>query len=405
MKMAEQNSSSGRKLPVRKRVLAGIVLTLALAAGAWWIVSGLGRETTDDAFVDGRMYPVSPRVLGYVTEVLVTDNQRVAAGDVLVRLDPTDYEVALAQARAELASSQAQLAAGQLGVPLEISQTDSRVASIQAQIASMDRQLAELVKAREAIRQSLVEARAVRDKAKLDLARYEDLIKYEVVPQSAMDEVSTTVATCQAKVEAASARLDAVDDQEAALREGRRRLEAEARLARTGHDVAGIRSKEAEAQAARVRLAEARVRQAELNLAYVEIKAPAAGHVTRKSVEPGRMVSAGQPLLTIVPLERDCIWITANFKETQLTDVRPGQRAWVRVDTYPGVEIPCRVDSIMAGTGSVFSLFPPENATGNFVKVVQRVPVKLAIDWDAARDLPQLRMGLSVLATIRTDGE
>lgn len=399
--MAEQNVPK-RALPVRKRVVLVSVLALALAAGATWHIAGLGKESTEDAFVDGRMYPLSARVPGYVTEVLVQDNQRVKAGEVLVRLDPTDYEVALAQAQAELASAQAQLAAGQLNVPLEISQTESRVSSLRAQIAATDRQQGELAKAREAARQTLLEAKAVLDKANLDMTRYENLLASEVVSQSALDDARTTVATCQAKVAAAQAKLEAVDEQEAALRESRRRLEAERKLAETGRDVADIRSREAEAQAARVRLAEAKVRQAELNLAYVQIKSPADGYVTRKAVEAGRMISAGQSLLTIVPLNQGDIWVTANFKETQLTHVQPGQQAWISVDTYPGVKIPCRVDSVMAGTGSVFSLFPPENATGNFVKVVQRIPVKLAIDFAAAGSLPQLRMGMSVIATIRT---
>ncbi|WP_027367218.1 HlyD family secretion protein [Desulfocurvibacter africanus] len=402
--MAEQNGSK-RALPVRKRIVFAAILTVALMAGGAWYMTGVGKQSTEDAFVDGRMYPISSRVPGYVTEVLVQDNQRVRAGEVLVRLDPTDYEVALAQARAELASAQAQLAAGQLNVPLEISQTSSRVSSLRAQIAGTNRQLAELAKAREAARQALLEAQAVLDKAKLDSMRYESLLASQVVSQSSLDDARTSVVTNQARVAAAQARLEAVDDQEATLRESRKRLEAEMELAGTGRDVADIRAREAEARAAQVTLAEAKLRQAELNLAYVQIKSPADGYVTRKAVEPGRMISAGQSLLTIVPLGQGDIWVTANFKETQLTHMQPGQRAWISVDTYPGAKIPCRVESIMAGTGSVFSLFPPENATGNYVKVVQRVPVKLAIDFAMAGELPQLRMGMSVIATILTKAE
>ncbi len=178
------------------------------------------------------------------------------------------------------------------------------------------------------------------------------------------------------------------------------RIKANIDLAATGEDQARIRSRQVEAQKARVALAAARVRQAELDLGYTTITSPTHGYVTRKRAEPGLMVSRGQPLMAVVPLNAEDLWVTANFKETQLTHVRPGQRAEIAVDTYPGVTLTGKVESIMAGTGAAFSLFPPENATGNYVKVVQRVPVKITLDASASIQLPALRIGLSVTPNI-----
>jgi membrane fusion protein (multidrug efflux system) len=177
-------------------------------------------------------------------------------------------------------------------------------------------------------------------------------------------------------------------------------LESKVSLAATGEDLAQIKVRQVEAQKAKVTLEKAKVRQAELDLSYTTIVSPTDGFVTRKRVEPGLMVSKGQPLIAVVPLDSEGLWVTANYKETQLTRVKPGQEVTIRVDTYPGVDIRGRVDSIMAGTGSVFSLFPPENATGNFVKVVQRIPVKITFEPQENSRLPRLRIGMSVVPTI-----
>jgi membrane fusion protein (multidrug efflux system) len=177
-------------------------------------------------------------------------------------------------------------------------------------------------------------------------------------------------------------------------------LKANVALAATGEDVAVIKARQVEAQKAKVQLAKSRLKQAELDLAYTTVPAPVDGHVTRKRVEPGLMVSRGQPLMAVVPLNPEDLWITANYKETQLTKVQPGQDVIIHVDTYPGLQLKGKVDSIMAGTGSVFSLFPPENATGNFVKVVQRIPVKITLDLNGQPAPPSLRIGMSVIPTI-----
>jgi len=181
------------------------------------------------------------------------------------------------------------------------------------------------------------------------------------------------------------------------------RRKANIELAATGHDLATIKDRQKDAQKARVELAKSRVKQAELNLAYTKVVSPTRGCITRKKVEPGFTVARGQPLMTVVPIQPKEVWITANYKETQLAKVRPGQPVSIEVDTYPGVTFKGTVDSIMAGTGAVFSLFPPENATGNFVKIVQRIPVKIVLNSVDGAATPVLRIGMSVIPTIFTN--
>jgi membrane fusion protein (multidrug efflux system) len=387
--------------PTRRIAILIVVLLLAGAAGGAWFYHTWGVEETDDAYVDGHIYTVTPRVDGYVTTVPVEDNQRVKAGQVLVELDPTDLEVALAQARADLSTAESELAAQELGVPLEVSQTDSRVVQANSQLQSQYRNLDQAAQEEEVARQAVASAEAQEHQAALDMERYEELRSRQVVAQSAYDTAHTALLSAQAELRSARANAAAVARKRDSLQQDVNRLKAEIRLAATGHDQARIKAKEALAQRARVELERSRVKQAELNLSYTRITAPVDGFVTKRNVEPGQQVAAGQKLLAVVPLDPEELWITANFKETQLENVRPGQRVDVAVDTYPGRTFPGRVDSIMAGTGSAFSLFPPENSSGNFVKVVQRVPVKIVLDA-GKEPLPELRVGMSVVPVIST---
>ncbi|QLA15424.1 HlyD family secretion protein [Desulfolutivibrio sulfoxidireducens] len=390
----EEKSAS----PKKKRILIGVLVVL-IAGALGYYLSGRGKITTDDAFVDGRIHYVTPRVPGYVARLAVTDNQVVAAGDVLVELDPTDYQVALAQARADLASAESQLAAMELEAPLELTQTSSRVTGATAQRDALLKSLEQARKEEEAALQDTAEAQARFDQAKLDLGRYQSLHEREVVSQSDMDKATTAQHTAQAQTRASAARAEAAARRRLSVEADLDRLAAEIRLAQTGKDTARIKDVEARAQRARVDLAREKVRQAELNLGYTRIVSPVAGNVTKKAVEQGRLVAAGQPLLAVVPLDPEETWITANYKETQLTNVRPGQEVVFTVDAYPGRKFRGRVESIMAGTGAVFSLFPPENASGNYVKVVQRIPVKIVPEGLDA-DAPVLRLGMSVVPTI-----
>ncbi|MBU2550481.1 MAG: HlyD family secretion protein [Proteobacteria bacterium] len=362
----------------------------------------MGRESTDDAFVDGKVFAVSPRVSGYVTEVLVEDNQRVQAGQPLVLLDASEYEVARASARAALAEAEAMLASLELGVPLELTQTEQRVRGARAQLESMRKTLDMLGREEEAAAQELKRAEAENDLARSELRRMQALQRSGAVSRSALDTAETRARSAQAMAQASAARRDMAAKQRASTRADMARLEANIELAATGQEQADIRARQVEAQRARVELARSQAEQAELNRGYTTVKSPADGFVTRKQVQAGLMVSRGQPLLAVVPLDPQKLWITANFKETQLTRVRPGQRAYIRVDAFPDRKLLGKVESIMAGTGAVFSLFPPENATGNYVKVVQRIPVKIVFD-EAPGNLPDLRVGMSALPVIFTD--
>jgi membrane fusion protein (multidrug efflux system) len=389
-----------RKNNNHKKLLVLIVILLIVASGLgyyWW---SRGRVTTDDAYVDGHVYSITPRIAGYVTKVFVTDNQKVRKGEPLLSLDTTEYEVALAEARASLAEAESTLTSLELGVPLEMSQTTQRVRGAQAQLESLRKTLDRILKDEEASAQDLKRAEALYDLSLIELRRTRELIKSKVAPESRLDETEATARSNEAQVGAARAKLESVRKQKASLEAEMDGLKANVALAATGEDVAVIKARQVEAQKAKVQLANSRLKQAELDLAYTTVPAPVDGHVTRKRVEPGLMVSRGQPLMAVVPLNPEDLWITANYKETQLTKVQPGQDVIIYVDTYPGLQLKGKVDSIMAGTGSVFSLFPPENATGNFVKVVQRIPVKITLDLNGQPAPPSLRIGMSVIPTI-----
>ncbi|EHJ49103.1 secretion protein HlyD family protein [Solidesulfovibrio carbinoliphilus subsp. oakridgensis] len=386
----------------KKKQAAILVAAVLALAGFGYYLYTRSLISTDDAFVDGRVHPITPRVAGYVNAVPVEDNQLVAAGDVLVVLDPTDNAVALAQAKADLASAEAQLAAQELGVPLQLSQTSSKVTAAKAQLESEQRSFDQAVKERDAAVQEADQIQTQLDQDKLDYTRISQLRGKGVVSQSDLDTIENKRRGHEAQLRAARAKAEGAGRRLESITADIKRLRSEITLAETGQDQAVIQDKEAAAQRARVELAREKVRQAELNLTYTRILAPVAGHVTKKQIESGRLVAAGQSLMTLVPLTASELWVTANYKETQLKNVQPGQRVTMEVDTYPGRDITGRVESIMAGTGSVFSLFPTENASGNYVKIVQRIPVKIVFDKENG-DLPNLRLGMSVVPTIHTD--
>jgi len=386
----------------KSRFIVFLVLVLLLVGGGTgYYLYGQGRVSTDDAYIDGRVFVVTPRVGGYVVEVAVEDNQPVKKGQRLLVLDPTEYQVSLAEARAALAAAEATLTSLELGVPLQKSQTEQQVKAAEAQAEALRRSLERIRQEERAAAEEVRRAEAVHQQAQLDLQRMKILAARGAVAQSSLDTAQTNARTTQAQVGAARANLQTVAKQRASTESELEGLLANVRLAATGEDVAAIKDRQVAAQKEQVRLAQARVEQAELNLSYTTVASPADGHVTKKSVEPGQMVARGQSLLAVVPLEPKELWVTANLKETQLTHVQVGQPVEIRVDAYPGLKLKGRVESIMAGTGAAFSLFPPENASGNFVKVVQRVPVRIALE--AGADPPRLRLGMSVIPTIFID--
>jgi len=394
-----------------RRILAVAGSVLLIGVVFWWWYSS-GHETTDNAQIDGHIAPVASRVGGTVLEVKVIDNQAVAAGDLLVQIDSRDYAVALARARADLADAEAALDAARTGIPIAATTTSSQVTTATAAVERSGAGVAIAGKDVDAARSRLAaaqarlrEAQANETRTARDLDRMKQLIANEEVSQQQYDAAVAAADAARASVEAAKAMVaegeqavSAAESRRSQAVEAERQAQAELRTAGTAPaQVAVIRARAASAEA-RLAQAKATLTQAELNLAYTSIRAPVAGVVSKKSVETGQVVSPGQPLMAIVPL--DTIWVTANFKETQLTDMKPGQKARIHVDTY-GREYDGHIDSIAAATGARFSLLPPENATGNYVKVVQRIPVKIVLDGPRDPERP-LRPGMSVTARVFT---
>ena len=396
----------------RVRILIAVVVVLVLAV-AGWLWTTRGRESTDDAQVDAHVTPIAARVGGTVRVVPVVNNQAVDAGTVLVQIDTRDYELALARAQAELANAQAEAQAAQANVPITSTTATSNVANARGSLAGAEAGIAEAQQGLEGAKAGLVAAQArVREqdanatKAARDVERLRPLLDKQEIPQQQFD---AAVADADAKKAAADSARGQVAAAEAAIRQADTRLtQAQAnreqasaglRSAQTAPEqMTAIRARAASA-AARVQQADAAVKQAQLNLEYATVKAPVKGIVSKSTVEPGQVIQPGQPLMVIVPLEN--VWITANFKETQLEDMRVGQRVKVDVDAYGSHDFNGKVESIAAATGARFSLLPPDNATGNFVKVVQRVPVKIVLDSGQDPD-HLLRPGMSVTPTVYT---
>jgi membrane fusion protein (multidrug efflux system) len=383
--------------PIRKRrvLMAGLAVALLVAAGAWYHFSG--QVTTDDAQIDGHITPVSPRVGGTVLAVYVAANQMVAAGAPLVDIDPKDYQVALTRAEADVADAEAAARGATANVPIVSTTTASQLASAQAGVERARAGLAAATARLGSAEARGREARAGHERTARDLERMKPLIAKDEISQQQFDAAVLSEQGAAAALDAAQGAVEearqARDQTAAAV------AQAEAELRTAGTAPQQLETSQARAASAQARLAQAHaaLEQARLNLAYTKVVAPAAGVVSRKSVEPGQTVQAGQPLLAIVSLGE--IWVTANFKETQLERMHVGQAAVAKVDAY-GRSYRGRVESIAGATGARFSLLPAENATGNYVKVVQRVPVRIMLD--GGQDAEHvLRPGMSVVATVR----
>jgi membrane fusion protein (multidrug efflux system) len=375
----------------RARLLLIIAAIVVIIGGifAWRYFSSY--ESTDDAEVDGHLQPLSARISGYVSVVNVDDNQFVHKGDVLVEIDPRDYQTALDQARANLASAQATARSLNINVPVTSINTTSQVSSSQADIDDAQAGIVAALQQHDAAQAQLLEAQANNQKAQNDLARYKLLVDKQEISEQLYDQAVAAAASGNASVAAAKANASAADQQVTQARARLAQAEATYRSSQTGpQQVASSKARALSAEAD-VQEKQAALEQAELNLQYTKIIAPVDGIVS-KSVEVGMNVQPGQQLLTIVPLNE--VWVTANFKETQLKYMRPGQKAEIKVDangrTYQG-----HVDSIAGSSGARLSLLPPENATGNYVKVVQRIPVKIVLNPGQNSD-DYLRLGMSV---------
>jgi membrane fusion protein (multidrug efflux system) len=373
------------------RVILIVGIVVLLIAGFFLYRYFSSYESTDDAQVDGHLMPISARVSGYVTTVSVDDNQFVTAGTVLVQIDPKDYQVALDQAEADLADARAQAQAQNINVPIATQTTSSQVNAAQANVEDAEAGITAAQQQSDAAKAQLAQAQANDVKAQNDLVRYKQLVDKQEISQQQYDQAVASSKASAASVAAAQSSAAAAAQGITQARAKLAQNQANLSSAETGpRQVATTRARALSA-AAVVQQKEAAVEQAQLNLQYTKIMAPVDGVVT-KSVEVGMNVQPGQQLLSIVPLND--VWVTANFKETQLKYMRPGQTAQIEVDAN-GRKYNGRVDSIAGSSGARTSLLPPENATGNYVKVVQRIPVKIVLDPNQNSD-HYLRLGMSV---------
>jgi len=395
----------------RKLAILGVILIIAGAGFYAWSRTW-NRVSTDDAQVDGHIVPVSSKIYGNVIEVLVDDNQQVKAGQVLVRIDPRDYQVKVDQTRASVAAAERQAQGADVTVPLMRETTQSGTESADAQLAAAqadyERSKTDYDKAANAdvsyARANVDTAQATFDRAQADLNRMKPLAEKAEISKLQLDSYVAAARVAEGELKAAKDRLsgalqDAQTKKAAMLAAEARVVQGRAGVleARANKKQVDVREADAASAAANVKLARANQEAAELNLSYTSIVAPVDGVVTKKTAEVGQIVQPGQGMMVLVPLND--VWVTANFKETQLRDVHAGQKAEVKVDltdkTYPG-----HVDSVAGATGSRLSLLPPENATGNYVKVVQRIPVKILLDPVPPGNV--LRPGMNVEATILT---
>ena len=420
--------------------LFAVAAAAAVAVGVPYYIYSLSYEGTDDAFVDGHIIAVSPRVAGHVAKVHVTDNQWVNQGELLAELDPRDFQARLAAAEAALAAARAGQRTRSIGADVtEITSTagvDEASAAVEGARAAVTTALAavstatsqqaqaqaQLAAVQAGLKQAeadLMAAEARQQRAGAFLKRIEALVPEHAASQDTLDEAIAAQRVASADVVAVRQRIvaqaAAVRQAEAAVTaaaSGVRQAESgvvgqQAALGRTEAQRAGTRSapkqvaqsrSQTNAAEAEVTRAEAEVEQARLNLTYTKMYAPISGQVTRKSVEQGAYVQIGQPVLALVDPD---VWVIGNFKETQLAKMRPGQPVTVTMDTHPGVQLAAHVDSLQLGSGARFSLLPPENATGNYVKVVQRVPVKIVFDDPKQVAQYGLGPGMSVLPSVK----
>lgn len=399
------------KPAVRRALFGAVVVAAGLAA--WLILYYHDRVSTDDAQVDGHIVPMASKIYGKVAEVLVDDNVQVKAGQVLVRIDARDYQAKVDQTKAALELAEAQARAAQVGVPWTRETTQSGTSGADAQLAmaesDYDRAKVAFEKdstAEVAYARANTEAgQASFDRALADLERMKPLVAREEISKQQYDGYVAAERVAESELKAARDKLASAEKSAEIARA--QMLTAQARVAQAraavsqalaNHKQVAMRQADVASALAAVSQARANLEAAELELSYTTVTAPLDGVVTKKSVEVGQIVQPGQGLFVLIPL-RD-VWVTANFKETQLSLVRPGQRAEVKVDMY-GKTFTGHVDSVAGATGARLSLLPPENATGNYVKVVQRIPVKIVLD-PIPPERAILRPGMNVDATIIT---
>jgi membrane fusion protein (multidrug efflux system) len=406
-----QSPPVSRRSGSRTKLVVALIFVVAAAVAVYALYMHFrDRVSTDDANVDGHISAIAPKITGNVIEVAVLDNQQVKAGQVLVRIDPRDYQAAVDIARAAVVQAEGQLDAARVAVPWVSGTTETGTSVADAQLGDAQ---AEVERARAAYDQAntsdvamadanVASKQADNERAQADLARMKPLVDKAEISRLQYDSYVAAARVADSDLRGAQEKL-ASAQKEAAIRKAAldsavskvNTAKAQVQSSQANRKQVAIRTADAGTAEAAVKAARARLAAAELTLSYTTVTAPVDGMVTRKSVEVGQMVQPGQGLMTVITPD---VWVTANFKETQLADVKPGQRAEIHVDMY-GKSVFGHLDSIADSTGSRMSLLPPENATGNFVKVVQRIPVKILVDQT---DGLILRPGMNVDVTIFT---
>jgi membrane fusion protein (multidrug efflux system) len=383
--------------PRRATVLLPALVLLAGTGGGGLYLHGLGAESTDDAQVEGHLVNVATRVPGQVKSVRVKDNQLVEEGDVLVEIDDADYAAKLAGARADAASAEAALASARAQLALTERTVDANLSQAKGSLAQASSGWATTRAARDQAQADIAAADARRALAETDLRRAEQLRRDDAISQAELDNRRASFDQAKAQVDLARARLAGADAGAATTAGLVEAAQGKLAAAQTGPEQLDAARAAVGVAEARVGQAAAALRVAELNESYTVIKAPSRGVVSRRTVEPGQMISPERPLLSLVP--PDDLWVVANFKEDQLAEMRPGQPVEIRVDTYGRRAFAGHVESLAGASGARFALLPPDNASGNFVKVVQRIPVLVRFDGDPS--VP-LKPGMSAYVTVST---
>src|SRR6266568_4418250 len=387
MKWKEFRSRNPR---FRMFLIIGIVVLLVVGFFLWRYFNSY--ESTDDAQIDGHLNPVSARVSGHVEKLLVSDNQYVQAGAPLVQIDPRDYQVLVARAKADYDNAVAAAKAAGVNVPITSTSTSSQLTGASAEVEAAQAVLLASRQQSDAANAQLAQADANNVKAQNDLARYKQLVSKQEISQQQYDQAYAAAQAGAAGVDAARAGLAAAQQQVKASQSRLVQAQANARTARTGPQQVSATRSRAQSAEALVEQKKAELDAAQLNLKYTTVVSPVSGFVTNRTVEVGQNVQPGQEFMRIINL--DDIWVTANFKETQLRKMRSNQAVTISVDTT-GKDYKGHLQSIAGASGAITSLLPPENATGNYVKVVQRIPVKITFDAGETKE-HVLRPGMSV---------
>ena len=401
----EKSSFVSSSPPKSKRLWAWIILLAIIGAagwaGTWWFFLR-NRVTTDDAYIHADIAQISSRIDGRVLQVRVENHQPVDVGQVLFRLDPRDFQVAVDQARAVVENLDAQIQSADIHISLTGTQTLAGVETAGAGLKASKEQVQAKIHLISELEKNRLAAAAERENAQRHYRRSQELYSQKLISQQERDDALTAFQGAQAKVKAIDDEIESTRSSLKAIQQGIEEAQAQLKTAVSNRKQVHIDQLNLQSLKAQRKAAQAQLEKAELDLSYCNVQAPINGYVDKKNVQVGDWVKAGQAVMAIVPLR--AVYIRANFKETQLADVRLGQPAEIEADIYPGFVYQGKVVGIASGTGAAFSLLPPENATGNWIKVVQRVPVRIDLNAPPPPDHP-LRLGLSLQVTIDTSDQ